>query len=221
MNNREDAMMKHLRQCLGMMVVVVSVVAVLCGAHGAWAETPERALEFPTNEEDIVKLLSVTPPDTIVNQPRGGVGSGGNDRSLFGGNTRGLAGIADDKALDDDALAQAPKVGALVLFDFDSFNIKDESRTLLEQFARAFQHPDLQDAVFVIAGHTDSRGAATYNLRLSEARANAVKQYLSQAFDLPEERFLIKPYGPNQPIASNDTDEGRAQNRRVEFIRVQ
>jgi outer membrane protein OmpA-like peptidoglycan-associated protein len=188
--------------------------------HGAAAQEPTAELTFPTSEEEIIKILGVTPPENIL-QPRGGLQSSGNDGSLFDGSRRGLSGIADDKDVNEELLENAPKVGALVLFDFDSVKIKDESLPLLEQFARAFQHPALQEAIFVIAGHTDSKGSETYNFSLSEERAKAVKAYLSVTYNLPEERFLVKPFGELRPVATNETDEGRATNRRVEFIRVQ
>ncbi len=67
-----------------------------------------------------------------------------------------------------------------------------------------------------IAGHTDSVGSEMYNLRLSEARANAVRDYLIQHGISPD-RLIAKGYGESRPIAPNTTREGRAKNRRVEF----
>jgi len=70
-----------------------------------------------------------------------------------------------------------------------------------------------------VGGHTDSRGDAGYNQRLSEARAKAVLDYLLATFpDLDESQFSSKGYGERKPIASNDTDDGMARNRRVEFV---
>jgi len=68
-----------------------------------------------------------------------------------------------------------------------------------------------------IVGHTDSTGALEMNQRLSERRANSVAQYLRSQKVLPE-RLLTNGMGPNAPIASNDTPEGRSLNRRVEII---
>ena len=68
-----------------------------------------------------------------------------------------------------------------------------------------------------IAGHTDSAGDAAANQALSEKRAQAVSDYLVKA-GLPLERLSAIGYGDSQPVASNDTDEGRAQNRRIEFV---
>jgi OOP family OmpA-OmpF porin len=68
-----------------------------------------------------------------------------------------------------------------------------------------------------IAGHTDSDGEDGFNQTLSEKRAQAVIDYLVKA-GLPASRFTAVGYGSTQPIASNDTDEGKAQNRRIEFM---
>ncbi len=68
-----------------------------------------------------------------------------------------------------------------------------------------------------IAGHTDGDGEDAYNQALSEKRAQSVVDYLVKA-GLPADRFTATGYGSTQPIASNDTDEGKAQNRRIEFV---
>ncbi len=68
-----------------------------------------------------------------------------------------------------------------------------------------------------IAGHTDSDGEDAFNQALSEKRAQAVTDYLVKA-GLPANRFTATGYGSSQPVASNDTDEGKAQNRRIDFL---
>jgi OmpA-OmpF porin, OOP family len=68
-----------------------------------------------------------------------------------------------------------------------------------------------------IAGHTDADGEEGFNQALSEKRAQAVTDYLVKA-GLPASRFTATGYGSKQPIASNDTDEGKAQNRRIDFV---
>ena len=71
-------------------------------------------------------------------------------------------------------------------------------------------------ATFVVEGHTDSTGSAKTNERLSAARANAVKDYLVKN-GVDASRLDAKGYGPSQPIDTNDTRAGRANNRRVEI----
>jgi OOP family OmpA-OmpF porin len=68
-----------------------------------------------------------------------------------------------------------------------------------------------------VAGHTDADGEETFNQALSEKRAQAVIDYLVKA-GLPASRFTAVGYGATQPVASNDTDDGKAQNRRIEFL---
>jgi OOP family OmpA-OmpF porin len=72
-------------------------------------------------------------------------------------------------------------------------------------------------ATIEVAGHTDADGDDSSNQALSEKRAQAVVDYLVKA-GLPADRFTATGYGSAQPVASNDTDEGKAQNRRIEFL---
>ena len=79
--------------------------------------------------------------------------------------------------------------------------------------ASLLAHPDVRVEV---AGHTDITGRHSYNMRLSQQRAQAVKAYLARRGVEPS-RMVAVGYGPDQPIADNGTPEGRAQNRRVEL----
>jgi len=74
--------------------------------------------------------------------------------------------------------------------------------------------------VVIAVGHTDARGSDSYNQRLSERRAEAVKAYMLNQ-GIPAERVRTEGRGETQPVASNDTDEGRAKNRRVEVTVIQ
>ncbi|MBA7711893.1 Peptidoglycan-associated lipoprotein [subsurface metagenome] len=74
-----------------------------------------------------------------------------------------------------------------------------------------------KDVKIEIGGHTDAVGSATYNQKLSEARALSVRQYLIQ-HGVDPARLVSRGYGESKPIAPNTTREGRSQNRRIEFI---
>ena len=76
---------------------------------------------------------------------------------------------------------------------------------------------DRESITVDIAGHTDSTGPDAYNLGLSKRRAEAVYNYLVEQ-GVSQDRIQVKYYGETQPKASNDTLEGRRENRRVEFI---
>jgi outer membrane protein OmpA-like peptidoglycan-associated protein len=94
-----------------------------------------------------------------------------------------------------------------------------DSFPLLEQVARILkEHPELTR--LRISGHTDNRGAHDYNVQLSQDRAEAVRRFLIQRGVEPG-RLEAKGYGPDQPIDTNATSEGRQRNRRTEFISIQ
>jgi outer membrane protein OmpA-like peptidoglycan-associated protein len=99
------------------------------------------------------------------------------------------------------------------LFDVDKADLKDHSRAELAKLAAILNKYD--DTNILLAGHTDSTGSDEYNLKLSRRRAKAVSDYLFVQ-NINAERFTVNGYGKSDPIASNDTVDGRAQNRRVE-----
>lgn len=102
-----------------------------------------------------------------------------------------------------------------VYFDTAKSSIKSESHGVLDEVAGILNKYD--DLKIEIGGHTDARGAESYNRTLSEARANAVLDYLVSKHNLSRGRFLAKGYGESKPVASNETASGMARNRRVEF----
>lgn len=101
-----------------------------------------------------------------------------------------------------------------ILFDFDSAALRPSAQQDLADLAASLQRHQHIDALVV--GHTDSVGSADYNQGLSERRAESVAMYLSQG-GVAHSRMLISGMGENQPVASNETAEGRQQNRRVEI----
>ena len=101
-----------------------------------------------------------------------------------------------------------------IFFDVDKYELKEKSNPELQKILRFLRdNPQLR---VEIGGHTDNSGAATYNRGLSEKRARSVYDFLIQHGVSPG-RLSLKGYGPDRPIASNDTDEGRQKNRRIEF----
>jgi len=101
-----------------------------------------------------------------------------------------------------------------VHFDYDKSDIRPDSRPILDEAASVLrENPEVRVS---IEGHTDSRGSDEYNRELSYRRANAVYRYLVAAGIAPE-RLEVIGYGESRPVASNDTEAGRAQNRRVEL----
>ncbi len=115
------------------------------------------------------------------------------------------------------------EVGALatlnnIFFDFDKSTLKEESFAELNRLIR-FMKQNGRVAI-ELAGHTDSKGSRAYNLKLSDARAKAVANYLIEKGEINAARITWKGYGPDKPIADNATEEGRAKNRRTEIVIV-
>jgi len=103
-----------------------------------------------------------------------------------------------------------------ILFDLNSATIKVESRPVLEEVLKLLQgEPSWK---LTIEGHTDSTGAADFNQKLSLQRAEAVKAFLITA-GIDATRLQSKGYGSAKPVANNDSELGRAQNRRVELVK--
>ena len=102
-----------------------------------------------------------------------------------------------------------------VHFDFDKATLKPEAKAVLDGAAALLNKHER--VVVEVAGHTDSMGPENYNQGLSERRANAVKDYLT-AKGVQAQRLSSRGYGESMPVASNDTEAGRAENRRVELI---
>jgi outer membrane protein OmpA-like peptidoglycan-associated protein len=105
----------------------------------------------------------------------------------------------------------------VVRFDHDRADIKEEFHPVLDEVAQVLKEK-MPEAVIVLAGHTDNTGTEKYNDGLSLRRAKAVEAYLTGERAISAGRFVLKGYGESAPIATNDTAEGRAKNRRVEIL---
>jgi len=151
--------------------------------------------------------------------------------AVLGGVVGGVAGNVIGNKMDKQAKeiketlpgAEVERVGEgikvtmkenMVNFGFDSSNLTGIAQTNLDKLAQILiNNPDTNINIY---GYTDSKGADSYNLSLSDRRAAAVKNYLSSK-GISSSRMNTMGMGEADPIASNSTDEGRAQNRRVEF----
>lgn len=104
-----------------------------------------------------------------------------------------------------------------ILFDYDKASLQQKSDKQLQHvLTLLIENPEL---ALEIQGHTDNKGEDAYNLTLSQQRAETVRQYLT-LFGIPSKQLTAKGYGESQPVATNDTEEGRAKNRRVELVKM-
>lgn len=127
--------------------------------------------------------------------------------------------VSEYKEVKQDIALKKLEVGSRVVlknifFDYDKATLRPESKTELKRLKEVLDtNPSMS---LEIGGHTDSRGSAEYNARLSKNRAKSVVDYLIEQ-GISSERLTYKGYGMTDPVATNDTEEGRQENRRVEF----
>lgn len=126
--------------------------------------------------------------------------------------------VAESEKTIYDALSSTGRWATQgILFDTGKSDVKPESTPTLKEIAAAFkQHPELRAE---IQGHTDNVGKAAANLKLSQARAEAVRKVLTSEYGVNADQVTAKGYGDTKPSADNKTPEGRANNRRVELVK--
>lgn len=105
-----------------------------------------------------------------------------------------------------------------ILFDVNSARIKGESYQTLQEIGQLLQ--DMPDLRLSIEGHTDSDGSDEFNMTLSQKRADSVRAYLISTFGTGADRLEAKGWGESKPLDTNDTPEGKANNRRVELVKL-
>ena len=121
------------------------------------------------------------------------------------------------KQLYDRIMSDGKFVTSGILFDVNKATLKPESMGVINQIIKMMkEHMDLR---LSIEGHTDSDGEQVWNQELSEKRAAAVKDTLVER-GIDSSRLETKGYGESKPVGSNSTPEGKANNRRVEFIKI-
>jgi outer membrane protein OmpA-like peptidoglycan-associated protein len=124
--------------------------------------------------------------------------------------------IADAESLMSDIRATGHASVYGIYFDFDKADIKPESEPAIKEIARLLQ--ENKELKLYVVGHTDNVGAVDYNMNLSKARAEAVAKELVTKYKVSADRLKAYGVGPLAPVASNEADEGRARNRRVELV---
>jgi outer membrane protein OmpA-like peptidoglycan-associated protein len=139
----------------------------------------------------------------------------GQDASYFLSNLRLAVGAPDTRK---KILEQNKWVTHGILFDVNSATIKPESYGTIKEMATVLkENPDLK---VKIVGHTDADGSDVANLDLSKKRSASVKDFLVKEFGIDESRMTTDGKGEGEPIDKNDTPAGKANNRRVEFIKI-
>jgi len=129
-------------------------------------------------------------------------------RSLSAGEREQIAEIAKEK----------PSIDLDITFDYNSANISQKAMPAVEALGKALTNPDMKGTTFVLAGHTDAKGGDTYNQELSERRADSLKKYLMEKYNLSAADLVTVGYGKTKLKNASDPDGG--ENRRVQVVNM-
>jgi outer membrane protein OmpA-like peptidoglycan-associated protein len=125
--------------------------------------------------------------------------------------------VADAAALSSGLTSSGHTVVSGILFDTGKDVVKPESAAALQEIVKLLQQ-DAKLKLYVV-GHTDNVGGLAANVELSRRRAAAVVQALTAQYHVAADKLQAYGNGPYAPLASNDSDDGRALNRRVELVK--
>lgn len=177
------------------------------GFQFSFGAAPVATAEAAAQPEPTPTPAPVQPPPTTTAAP-----ADADDDGVLDSTDR-CAGTPRGVAVDSSGCPQQGEITLVgVGFETNSATLTSSSRAVLDPVAANLKkYPELQ---IELQGHTDGAGADRYNQRLSQQRADAVREYLlAQA--VPESQVIARGYGESQPVGDNGTPEGRAQNRRV------
>ena len=125
--------------------------------------------------------------------------------------------VVNAKAMLNDLNSQGHIALYGIYFDFDKSDVKSESEPALKEITKLLtENPSLN---LYVVGHTDNTGDFNYNMKLSQSRAEAVVNTLTSKYNVNKNRITAAGVGPLSPVASNESEEGKALNRRVELIK--
>jgi len=173
----------------------------------SWLPDPHASYRFANNAEEVKAALAPAPapaPDAKA-----------AERDLPKEGTPPKPMDQDDA--QDAARPQINGVNLDIQFDFDKATIRPDSLHLVDAVGEALNTPDLKGKKIIIAGHTDDKGDAGYNLALSKKRADAVKDYLVRTWGIAPELIGTVGYGKSLPLSTGTSDADRERNRRVEI----
>jgi outer membrane protein OmpA-like peptidoglycan-associated protein len=204
-----------LRQSRSVLIVLLST-ALLLGGCSSLSNTQKGAA---------IGTGAGAAAGAAIGKAAGGTAEGAIIGAVVGGTAGAIIGKRMDKKADelDEELenAEVERVGEGIkvtfdsglLFEFDSAEIQGQSEENLTEFAQTMQ--DFEESNILIVGHTDAKGSSDYNQKLSENRAQSAANFLMRQ-GLSGDRITTTGKGEAEPVATNDTEAGRQQNRRVE-----
>jgi len=188
-----------------------------------WNVSPAGEYNFETTSEGIIQKL--TGPEKEMKTR--GIGTGKWENAFEPDKVpvnRAIRVMRKDKGQEVWETVVAPEkrtgrfINLKIEFDVNSYAIRPDSFSLLNELAKALNDPRLKGKTVFLNGHTDSDGTGDYNLRLSMNRALAVKHYLIINRSVDPNRMIVYGYGENMPLKPNISATNKQLNRRVEII---
>jgi outer membrane protein OmpA-like peptidoglycan-associated protein len=198
----------------------VLVVALVAGSANALAQNADLEQQIlksllpvakPTATRPPTRSLTTAPVETARTDDGKFLESLKNrpSRSLTLGERDQIASIAKER----------PSVDVEINFDFRSANIGRTAAPSVTALGKALTSPELKGSTFVLAGHTDAKGSDRANQDLSEKRADSVKRYLVQHFQIPAATLVTAGYGKTK--LKNESDPNGPENRRVQIVNME
>jgi outer membrane protein OmpA-like peptidoglycan-associated protein len=194
---------------------ILAVVGLLLAVDGARAEDPNL-------EQQILKALAVKKPAIITR----GLTTTARDtpqtetrliNSLKNKTTRLIT--PEEREQLADLAKTKPSIDIAINFDYGSANIAQSALANVTALGKALSNDDLKGSTFVIAGHTDGAGSAPFNQDLSERRADSIKRYLVDHFNIPSQSLVTVGYGKSK--LKNATNPAAAENRRAQVVNME
>lgn len=208
--------MDNTRQSLARRTAALALTAFLLGGCSSWSNTETGAAAGAAGGAAV---------GAVIGNAAGSTAKGAILGAVLGGAAGAAIGHQMDEQAEelDDELenAEVERVGegiqitfdSGILFDFDSSNLREEARVNLRELAESLR--EYEGTRVLVVGHTDARGSDDYNQSLSERRSGAARVYLME-LGIQGDRIDAVGRGETEPVASNETDAGRQENRRVE-----
>lgn len=206
-----------MKKLITSLFLIVSMVLIESGC-ASWNKTQKGA---------VIGTAAGGAMGAVIGKTAGNTALGAIIGAAVGGSAGAIIGHEMDKQAEEiektvpDAKVERVGEGIVVefnsnvLFAFDKSNLSDDSKTSLNKLVKVLNsYPETN---IEVQGHTDSKGSEYYNQNLSEQRASVVTGYLDNN-GITDSRLTIKGFGETFPKYTNETSDGRSQNRRVEFL---
>jgi outer membrane protein OmpA-like peptidoglycan-associated protein len=195
---------------------ILAVVGLLFAVGGASAQDPNLL------EQQILKALAVKKPAIITR------GLTNTVRETPEAETRLLNAVRnkttrsitlDEREQLADLAKTKPSIDVEVNFDYGSANIGQSALPYVTALGKALSNDDLKGSTFIIAGHTDAAGGPTFNQDLSERRADLIKRYLVDHYNIPAQSLVTVGYGKSK--LKNAKNPSAAENRRAQVVNTE